>query len=168
MENIGGIKAISQALIDDCSLAKAVKFQQKNKKKGGIWLGLTKTTISIRAYDELKTIWDTISRTAFTQLNYSYLLLFVTVAGMIVVYVIPLISLINGVIISDWLEASLGFITWTIMTIAYLPTIKLYKLSSIWAIFLPAIALLYTLMTINSAVKYWQGKGGNWKGRTYN
>ena len=57
--------------------------------------------------------------------------------------------------------------TWLLMTIAYLPTIRLYKLSVLWALSLPVIALLYTLMTIDSARKHYQGKGGSWKGRIY-
>jgi hypothetical protein len=53
------------------------------------------------------------------------------------------------------------------MSIAYHPTIKLYQISPLWTLTLPIIALLYNLMTIDSAIKYWQGKGGSWKGRTY-
>jgi hopene-associated glycosyltransferase HpnB len=163
LKDIGGIESISQALIDDCALAKAVKSKQKN-----IWLGLTETTISLRAYDDLKTIWETISRTAFTQLNYSSLLLLGTIIGMGIVYLAAPISLIFGIVTSDWLMIIISLVTWLLMTVAYLPTIRLYKISILWAICLPAIAFLYTLMTIDSAVKYWQGKGGAWKGRTYN
>ena len=74
LQGIGGITAIKDALIDDCTLAQAVK-------SGGnsIWLGLSETTISLRGYDDLKVIWDTIARTAYTQLNYSPLLLVGTI-----------------------------------------------------------------------------------------
>jgi len=70
LNEIGGIMAIKDALIDDCSLAQAVKSTGKS-----IWLGLSETTISIRGYDSLQTIWQTIARTAYTQLNYSPVLL---------------------------------------------------------------------------------------------
>jgi hypothetical protein len=53
------------------------------------------------------------------------------------------------------------------MSLAYLPTIRLYRLSPLWTLFLSAIALLYGLMTIDSAIKHLQGKGGFWKGRIY-
>jgi hopene-associated glycosyltransferase HpnB len=168
LEDIGGIEAISQALIDDCSLAQAVKFNCENKQNNNIWLGLTKTTFSVRAYDNLKTIWAMISRTAFTQLNYSVLLLVGTVIGMSIIYLAPPVYLVIGLVNNDWLIAGMGTITWLLMIVAYLPTIKFYKLSFLWAISLPAIAILYTLMTVDSALKYWQGKGGAWKGRTYN
>ena len=159
---IGGIAAIKDALIDDCSLAKAVKSQDKN-----IWLGLTKTTTSLRPYNNLKTIWNTIARTAFTQLNYSLLLLIITLIGMSIVYLAPPIYLLAGILIQNWWLVSIATLTWLMMIIAYLPTLRLYNLSIIWALLLPAIAFLYTLMTIDSAIKYYQGKGGAWKGRTY-
>ena len=163
LTEIGGIATIKDALIDDCSLAKAVKSQGKN-----IWLGLSETTISLRGYNDLSVIWDTIARTAYTQLNYSPLLLFGTVIGMAIVYLVTPICLIIGIFTLDWLLITISILTWLLMICAYLPTIKLYKLSIVWAFCLPAIALLYTLMTIDSAIKYYRGKGGAWKGRTYN
>lgn len=162
LTEIGGIAAIKDALIDDCTLATAVKSQGNN-----IWLGLSETTISFRGYDNLKAIWDTIARTAYTQLNYSPLLLFGTIIGMILVYLTTPILLGVGILTNNWLVVSLCICTWILMIWAYFPTTKLYKLSIIWTLWLPAIAFLYTLMTIDSAVKYYQGKGGAWKGRTY-
>ena len=159
---IGGIATIKDALIDDCSLAKAVKSQGKS-----IWLGLSETTISLRGYDRLNVIWNTVARTAYTQLNYSPLLLVGTVVGMIMVYLVPPVALVAGIITGSWLVAAMAILTWLLMTTAYLPTIKLYNLSAAWAFALPAIAFLYTLMTIDSAVKYYRGRGGAWKGRTY-
>ena len=167
LENIGGIESIKDALIDDCSLAKQVKFHEKNTTRKGIWLGLTETTISLRAYDDLKTIWDTIARTAYTQLNYSPLLLVGTIVGMGIVYLVSPICLIVGSIVNDWILVIISLVAWLLMTVAYIPIIRLYKLSILWALTLPAIACLYTLMTIDSAWKHWQGKGGAWKGRSY-
>ena len=162
LTEIGGIAAIKDALIDDCTLAKAVKSTGKN-----IWLGLSETTISLRGYNDLKTIWDTIARTAYTQLNYSPFLLLGTLVGMALVYLVSPIALIWGLITARWLAVAIAVITWGIMTWAYLPTIKLYQISWLWALLLPAIAFLYTLMTIDSGVKYYRGQGGGWKGRTY-
>ena len=161
LSDMGGIATIKDALIDDCSLAKAVKSRHK------IWLGLTKTTISLHDYNNLKTIWDTISRTAYTQLNYSFLLLIGTLIGMSIIYLAAPICLILGVANSNWLIVSISIFIWLLMSIAYLPSIKLYNLSFIWVFSLPAIALIYNLMTIDSALKYYRGKGGAWKGRTY-
>jgi hopene-associated glycosyltransferase HpnB len=162
LKKIGGIGILKDALIDDCSLAQAVK--SKGKK---IWLGLTETTISLRAYPSLESIWDMVARTAFTQLNYSPLMLFGAVWGMLLVYLVPVVSFIWGIIVGQQLLIVLGLIPWLLMTIAYLPTVRLYRCSGLWALCLPAIAFLYTLMTIDSALRHWQGKGGAWKGRVY-
>ena len=48
-----------------------------------------------------------------------------------------------------------------------LKTTRLYRLSFVWAICLPAIAMFYNLMTIDSAIRHWRGQGGAWKGRVY-
>ena len=162
LTKIGGIAAIKDALIDDCSLARAVKSTGKN-----IWLGLSETTISIRGYNSLKTIWDTIARTAYTQLNYSPILLVGTVIGMGLVYFVTPTALVWGLISHRWLVVATSAATLCLMIWAYLPTIKLYRISRVWAVLLPAIAFLYTLMTIDSAIKYYRGRGGEWKGRTY-
>ena len=162
LENIGGIAVIRDALIDDCTLAAKVKAQ--NYK---IWLGLTSTNISLRSYNDLKSIWDMVARNAYTQLNYSVWLLMIAVFGMIILYLSSPIALFTGIFQQNMAIIFLGMVIWLLMAIAYLPTIKLYRLSPWWSLSLPAIAFLYTLMTIDSARKYWIGEGETWKGRIY-
>ena len=43
--------------------------------------------------------------------------------------------------------------------------LRFYGKSVLWAPLLPAIALFYLCATVHSAVVYWRGKGGQWKGR---
>ena len=57
---------------------------------------------------------------------------------------------------------------WLIMAVAYRPTLRLYRLPAWWGLLLPVAALLFTLMTIDSARLHWRGRGGQWKGRSYN
>lgn len=161
LNRVGGIEVVRQALIDDCSLAKAVK------SPGKIWLGLTKSTRSLRPYPTLASIWNMVARTAFTQLNYSPLLLLGTLIGMTLVYLVPPIAAIAGIFTGNWLVSLIGLATWLLMAIAYFPTLQLYRCSPILAFCLPAIGLLYSLMTIDSAWRHWRGKGGAWKGRVY-
>lgn len=163
LTDIGGINTIRQALIDDCALAKAIKSQNH----GQIWLGLSSSTISLRPYPDLSSIWNMVARTAFTQLNYSWLLLVGTVLGMTLVYLIAPLSLIGGILTANWLLAICGVLVWLLMAIAYFPTIRFYQVSPGLAITLPLIGLIYTLMTMDSAIRHFQGKGGNWKGRAY-
>lgn len=165
LTRIGGIEALKDALIDDCTLASLVKRTLPPSR--GIWLGLTDSTFSLRGYNGLGTIWQMVSRTAFTQLNYSPWLLVATVIGMAITYLIPPVALVYGLLTSQWLTAAFGFVCWLLMAISYLPTLRFYHLPPVYALFLWFIALLYTLMTIDSAWQYWLGRGSQWKGRIY-
>ncbi len=163
----GGIEIIRDALIDDCALAAAIKFTPNSQPNRKIWLGLTSTTQSLRSYDTLDSIWSMVARTAFTQLHYSALLLLGTVLGMFLVYMVPSISVVLGLYLGSISITLSGLVAWALMTLAYIPTIQLYQLSPIWAVSLPCIAVLYNLMTLDSARQHWQGKGSAWKGRVY-
>ncbi|MDZ8257334.1 glycosyltransferase [Nostoc sp. ChiQUE01b] len=188
LERIGGIQVIRQALIDDCALAMAVKRgtgdwglgtrrqlatslsslpQCPMPSQGHIWLGLSSLTRSLRPYNSLAMIWDMVARTAYTQLNYSPLLLLGTLVGMPLIYLVPPVCVILGAVWSNWAIALTGLLGWLLMTFAYYPTIRFYKCSVWFALSLPAIAFLYTLMTLDSAIRHWQGRGGAWKGRVY-
>ncbi|MBG1245263.1 glycosyl transferase family 2, partial [Nostoc sp. NZL] len=134
---------------------------------GRIWLGLSTLTRSLRPYDSLATIWDMVARTAYTQLNYSPLLLLGTLVGMPLIYLVPPVCVILGVVWGNWAIALTGLLGWLLMAFAYYPTIRFYKCSPWLAFSLPAIAFLYTLMTLDSALRHWQGRGGAWKGRVY-
>jgi hopene-associated glycosyltransferase HpnB len=170
LNQIGGIQVVRQALIDDCALAQAVKSSDRSENPeigGGIWLGLTSSTRSLRPYPSLETIWEMVARTAYTQLNYSPLLLLGTLIGMTLVYLIPPLAAIWGGFTGNWWVAIAGLSGWLLMTLAYLPTVRFYNCSPGFAFSLPAIAFLYTLMTLDSALRHWQGRGGAWKGRVY-
>jgi hopene-associated glycosyltransferase HpnB len=166
LERCGGIQTVRQALIDDCALAKVIKDQAK-LEGGKIWLGLSDDTRSLRAYPSLGSLWEMIARTAFTQLNYSPLLLLGTAVGMILIYVLPPMATVSGILAREWILIITGGMTWLLMTYSYLPTLRLYHCSAVFSLSLPIIALLYTLMTLDSALQHWQGRGGVWKGRSY-
>lgn len=155
LKQIGGIDAIRGALIDDCALGRAIKAT------GPIWLGLAENVVSLRGYPAWRDIWNLIARSAFTQLNHSSLLLIGSVVGMVFTYFLPPLLTIS----SDPGIRPLGIMAWAMMAFAYLPTLAYYRRSPLWAPFLPLVALYYTLATIASAVRYWRGKGGQWKGR---
>ena len=86
---------------------------------------------------------------------------------MVLIYLMSPLSLIWGIFYGNNLVILLALLTGLLMEIAYYPTLKLYKLSPIWGLTLPLIGFLYALMTLDSALRYWRGKGGSWKGRTY-
>ena len=182
LESAGGLRAIAGELIDDCSLAKLIKSRLGPSGKpdgratsGKIWLGLSREVVSVRPYGGLKGVWATVSRTAFTQLDHSAILLAATVLGMLLGFWPSLVGVICGLVLlasgSDgvavlWLAAS-GFAGLVLMSVCYLPTLRWYRASPMLALLLPVIAGAYTLMTIDSAWRFWRGRGGGWKGRTY-
>jgi len=167
LEKIGGIQSLREALIDDCTLAQKVKALTLGTEPTAIWLGLTRQTVSLRPYESLNSIWTMVARTAYSQLNFNPFLLVGTLLGMTLVYLMAPLGLIAGLIFGNLPLILLALLTWLTMAIAYYPTLKLYQLSFFWALMLPLIAGLYNLMTWDSAVRYWQGQGGAWKGRTY-
>ena len=167
LEEIGSIPSLREALIDDCTLAQKIKGLSSPDNPTTIWLGLTEKTKSLRPYDSLDTIWTMIARTAYTQLNYSPFLLLGTVLGMSLVYLAAPVILLLGLYLESCNLIIISSLTWFLMAIAYLPTLRLYKLSPLWSLSLPLIALFYNLMTLDSALRHWRGQGGGWKGRVY-
>jgi hypothetical protein len=103
-----------------------------------------------------------ISRSALTQLRYSPLLLAGTMAGLLVTYAFP----VGLVVFSDGIPRLAGLTAWILMSAAYAPTVRYYRIPLLWSLALPVIALFYAGATLHSAVRYWQGRGGEWKGRT--
>lgn len=156
LERIGGILTIRSEVIDDCALARAVK-----RSDGAIWMGLTRKSVSLRAYTSFGEIRDLIARTAFTQLKYSAVVLLGTVVVMLLTYLVPVVLTFHV----QPLVWRLSLIAWALMTLTYLPTVRFYQLSPLWAPLLPLAAAFYFYATCLSAMRYWMGRGGQWKGR---
>ena len=162
LKNIGGLARIKNALIDDCSLAHAVKNDGgDDNTPGKIRLAHTHNVHSLRVYPDFKSINDMIARTAFTQLRYSPWLLLGTLLGLSLLFLAPIASIVCGTTESIYV----GLATWFLMTALYVPTILFYGLPLVCAASLPAAAACYMYATFDSAKRYWQGQGGHWKDR---
>lgn len=155
LERAGGIAAIRAEIIDDCALARRLKAQ------GPIWLGLTRRATSLRPYDGFLKIGRMISRSAYAQLGYSPLALAGTVAAMGLVYLAPPLLALLGSGPARWAGAA----AWLVMALTFQPMLRFYHRSPLWGLALPVIGAAYTLFTIQSAVDFWRGRGGLWKGR---
>jgi hopene-associated glycosyltransferase HpnB len=155
LRQAGGIEAIRGALIDDCALARILKAH------GPIWLGLTERVHSIRPYPDIEEIRRMVARSAYAQLQYSPLLLAGTVLGMALTYLAPPLT----ALFADGSARIFGLAAWGLMALAFQPTLRLYRLSPLWGLALPAIATCYMLFTLDSALQFARGKGGQWKGR---
>jgi len=157
LQRIGGIAAIRNRLIDDCSLAAAIKAQG-----GRIWLGLAEETRSLRPYEMAGEVWRMIARTAYTQLERSPVNLAGCVVGMSLAYLAPpALALSAQGTPAGWL----GLAAWIAMSLAYVPVLRYYRQPIVLAIALPAVALFYLCATLDSARRHRVGRGGEWKGR---
>jgi hopene-associated glycosyltransferase HpnB len=168
----GGLERIAGARIDDVALARLLK---RGPVRARCWLGFTTSVHSRRPYRGLGGLWDMVARSAYTQLRYSPVLLAGTVAGLCWLYLLPPAATLGGLAAAAagghpagpgvWWCAGAGLAGWTLMTLSYLPVLRLYRLSPLRAPCLPVIALLYTAMTVDSARRHRMGRGGEWKGR---
>lgn len=156
LERIGGLAAIRSEIIDDCTLARLVK-----RSGGKIWMGVTRASASLRSYGSFGEIRDMIARTAFAQLHYSALLLLGTLFGMLLTYVAPVVLVFSA----SPFATLCGAIAWVLMTVSFIPTLWHFRKSRYWAFLLPISALFYSYATWVSAIRYWSGRGGQWKGR---
>ncbi|MGB0695559.1 MAG: presqualene diphosphate synthase HpnD [Rhodospirillaceae bacterium] len=161
LERIGGMRAVRGSLIDDCSLG------ERLKRDGPIALMTAEHTRSLRAYPDLGSFWTMVARTAYAQLNNSLLLLVATTIGMVLLYLSGPIAFVTGLAVGAPLTLLLGLAAWAIPALLYAPTLVRYGRPRLMGLVLPFIAGLYALMTIDSARRHKQGRGGQWKGRSY-
>ena len=160
----GGLSKIRGELIDDCALARLMKGQPPRHR---IWLGFSDKVRSLRDNRSLSSIWNMVARTAFTQLNYSSLLLVGTVFGLLLLYASPPLAVGTYPFHTNDAALFLGAGAWMLMSISFWPTLKKYGKSVLLAPCLPIAGFAYALMTFHSAIRHWLGSGGRWKGRTY-
>ena len=153
----GGIMAIRGALIDDVALARLVK------PGGPIWLGHSALARSVRPYPAFGDVWRMVARSAYVQLRHSPLTLVGTTLGLALVFLAPPVTTLFG---TGW-ERGLGLLAWAAMAATFLPTLRRFRMSPLWAPLLPAIATFYMAATIGSAIDHHRGRGVVWKNRAY-
>ncbi|HEV2640267.1 MAG TPA: glycosyltransferase [Actinocrinis sp.] len=175
LDRAGGLAGIAAARIDDVALGTLLK-----RAGGRIWLGTTASVRSLRPYPRLADLWDMIARSAYTQLRYSPWLLAGTMVGLTVIYVVPPVLGAAGLVTALastggaahghaaralWQIAAPCLAAWAVMSACYLPVLRLYRLRAWRAPLLPGVMAVYAAMTLDSARRHRQGRGGSWKGR---
>ena len=156
LADAGGIGAIRSDLIDDCALGRRLK------RLGPIRLALGESVRSLRSSPSLAAIRHMVVRTAYAQLHRSAWLLAFVVLAMLAVFVAPVILSVVAEGPTRWLAA----FAWLAMAVLFVPIARRYRVSPLWGAALPAIASMYLLFTIESAIQHWRGRGGAWKGRS--
>ncbi len=176
LADAGGLEQIKGARIDDVALGGLLK---RAGGGGDCWLGFTTDVISMRAVHRLSDVWDMVARSAYTQLRYSPAALAGTVIGLAWLYLVPVAATVAGLVLltgGDRLSgvpasqaallAAAGIAGWAMMSVSYVPILRLSGASALRAPSLPLIGVIYTAMTISSAQRHHAGRGGEWKGRT--
>jgi hopene-associated glycosyltransferase HpnB len=166
----GGLARIRGARIDDIAMARLLK---RPPVAARCWLGFSTAVRSRRPYPRLALLWGMVARSAYTQLRYSPALLAGVVAGLAWLYLLPPVAAIGGLAAlaagagatAAWCAAA-GLAGWAVQAVTFIPLLRLYRLSWLRAPGLPLVALLYAVMTVDSARRHYAGRGGEWKGRT--
>jgi len=171
LEAIGGIDVVRDALIDDVALARAIKTVPADRspepsgERRPILLMLADTVRSLRRYGGFAGVRAMVVRTAFTELRHSPLRLAGTVVGMALLYLAGPVVLLAWPLHGQGLAALAGGLAWLLMAVAFRPTLRRYGGGWLRALALPVAGLSYTVFTVESAIAYWRGRGGVWKGR---
>ncbi|MBR7839663.1 glycosyltransferase [Actinospica durhamensis] len=160
LEQAGGLAPIASARIDDVALGHLLKLTGART-----WLGVTRSVRSLRPYPGMAELWDMIARSAYTQLRCNPWLLAGTVLGLALTYGVPPLVGVAGAAADAWTAAVPALAAWALMTLSYLPVLRLYRLAPWRAPLLPGVMALYGAMTVDSARRHRRGRGGAWKGR---
>jgi hopene-associated glycosyltransferase HpnB len=148
LEGAGGLESIRGEVIDDVNLA------QKIAAAGGsLRLALSRGDLeSLREHESLSSLWRMVARTAFAQLGASYTLLAATTATLALAFAAPPALLA----FPPW-GTALGAFAWLLQAALVLPTVRYFRVNSLWALSLPLAGLLYGAMTIDSALRSSRG-----------
>ena len=163
LERAGGLAQIRRELIDDVALGRLLK-----RSGARTWLGFTADppeVRSIRPYPRLTDFWQMVARTAFVQLRRSPVLLAGTLAGLGLLYAVPPVAGLAGLVTRSPGPAATGLGAWVAMAVTQAPVLRLYGLSPVRGLALPVVAALDAAMTADSARRDVIGRGGAWKGR---
>jgi hopene-associated glycosyltransferase HpnB len=163
LERAGGLGAIRGALIDDLALARLVK-----RAGGRVRLARSTGAVrSLRAYDDLGTVWRMVRRSAFTQLRRSPLLLAGTLAGLALMFLVPPACVAAGAaglaagVTGAGPALAAGLAGWALAAVVALPATRAFDLRPGWALALPLAGALYGAMTLDSALR--GPRGGGWR-----
>jgi hypothetical protein len=102
-----------------------------------------------------------VARSAYAQLHYSPLMLVGAALGMVLTYFAPL----GLALFTEGFSRLCGLAAFALMSLSFWPIQRFYRLSSARALTLPLISALYMVYTLDSALQFFRGRGGMWKGR---
>ena len=116
---------------------------------------------SLRGYPAWGDIWRLIARSAFTQLQHSFLLLAVCVIGMALTFLAPPLLSVQP----DIGVRAFGLAAWALMALTYLPTLIYLSAAGLVGAAVAADGHLLSGGDHRFRAPASDGRGGEWKGR---
>jgi hopene-associated glycosyltransferase HpnB len=154
LDRAGGFESIRNEIIDDVNLARRIKGSG-----GTLRLSLSRgDVLSLREYPELSSVWRMVRRTAFTELQHSWLRLAGVLVVLTLLFLAPPLLLAVGLALAPAEPRALvlsaaGLGSWGLLAALHLPAVRYFGLSGARALALPLVGLLYGLMTLDSALR---------------
>jgi len=158
LERAGGLATILDAVIDDVSLARTIK-----RAGGRLWLGLDPEIASLRSYPRLAELWRMVTRSAFVQLGFRWILVATVTVAILVWLVSPPLVATFGAGTGHGRAALFALAAWCLQAMILLPWVRHHRAPLGYALTLPFASLLYLLMTVSSGVSYTFGRGVRWR-----
>lgn len=164
----GGLEAIRGEIIDDVNLARVVKRAGARTR-----LSVSRGDVaSVREYGTIGPIWRMVRRSAFDELDYSWLKLAGTTLGMAVTFMLPSLAvpLALGTVVARAAGALGGSWAWPLAGLAvalapivlsaltYRTTAGFFGLPARWLWTLPLAGTIYGVITLDSARVHVQGR----------
>src|SRR5262249_17369157 len=118
-------------------------------------------------YRRIGPVWRMVRRSAFDQLRYSWLLLTGTVAGLALLFLVPpgvLTLAITPAVAAGWRVplATIGAAGWAIMTLVFLPTVRVWGVRAGGPLISPSGGRLYGAVAGDSAIRPAGGRPARW------
>jgi hopene-associated glycosyltransferase HpnB len=148
LDRAGGFAAIRDRVIDDVSLARAVK-----RLGAPIRLAVSRSAVESLRPHGFRGIWRMVRRTAFTELRHSWALLALTLGLLLLMFPLPPALTVVGFASGSPLTGAAGAAAWALTTALYLPTVRYFRLNPAWALTLPLAGCLYGAITLDSALR---------------
>ena len=120
----------------------------------------------MRRTTSLREISSMVTRTAFDQLGYRYLLLILTLLGLFAFFISPPLLCVVALVRDEPPAGLAAAVAMSLQTVKYWPAVRHHGLPPRYALSLPLASCLYLWMTFLSAWNYRWGKGETWRGRT--
>ncbi len=161
-EKIGGHKEIKDEIVDDIFLARKVK-----ENGGNIALLNGKKFIKVRFYKNYEEIKKGVTKSAFGAFNYSYKILFIFLGVSFIIFILPFLNFLRGILISSPNLIKISFLQISLIYLLKLIS-DIYNSHDLkYTIFFPFSLLIGFYLCINSAKEAFFKKGYVWKERFY-